>query len=682
MLNNRISILIFRAMDAVYEVEVTTGSMAHAGTFDNIFITLIGTEGESERNKLDTYGRDFNIGMKVTYKVTTRLSLGTLLLVRLEKDNFLFLPENDWFCSLVNIKTPEKHVISFPCYRWMTKREVIELREAKATKIYEEQYPQLKEHRQNELKLNKEVYRWTVFKAGLPQQAVFQDPLSVPSVVRFSFTKDIDSAFSRSTALREIKMKKLAKKADQWPAIKHMKRAFWPSKTTISKYVYLHWKDDDFLGYQLLNGPNPLMLHRCSELPLNFAVSDDMLLPFLESGTSLNVEMKQGNIFLCDYKRLADLPTQVINGKQQFVTAPLCLLYKNQEGKLLPIAIQLQQEASEHSPVFLPSDSELDWLTAKLYVRNADCLEHQAALHLRSLLAETFTLSLLRNLPTVHPIHKLLVPHIRYTLQMNSLVRHRLIGPDGVLSQCTSIGHEGMMALMRKALSDLTYSSLCLPEDISGRQLDSLPNFFYRDDGLRVWAFINDFVRSVVEFFYQNDSDVQKDTELQDWINDIFIHGFLEQSSSGIPQSFSTVEELIKFLTMMIFTVSAQHAALRAGQFDYGSWFPNTPGSLKSPPPACKGSSDKNTVLQALPDINTSANLASVFWLLSKPSADLVPLGQYPEDYFCQTAVQKMMRDFQAELAFFSEYVEDRNADLLVPYKYMTPENICNSVSV
>ncbi|XP_056302881.1 hydroperoxide isomerase ALOXE3 [Danio aesculapii] len=669
-------------MKAVYEVEVTTGSMAHAGTFDNIFITLIGTEGESERTKLDTYGRDFNIGMKVTYKVTTRLSLGTLLLVRLEKDNFLFLPENDWFCSLVNVETPEKDVISFPCYQWMTKREVIELREAKATKIYEEQYPQLKEHRQNELKLNKEVYQYTEFKAGLPKQAAFQDPLSVPSAVRFSFTKDIDSAFNCSSALGEIKMKKLAKKADQWPNIKYMKRAFRPSKTPISKYVYLHWKDDDFLGHQLLNGPNPLMLRRCSELPLNFAVSDDMVLPFLDSGTSLNVEMKKGNIFLCDYKRLADLQTQVINGKQQFVTAPLCLFYKNQEGKLLPIAIQLQQEASEHSPVFLPSDSELDWLTAKLYVRNADCLEHQAALHLRSLLAETFTLSLLRNLPAAHPIHKLLVPHIRYTLQMNSLVRDRLIGPDGVLSQCTSIGHEGMTALMRKALSDLTYSSLCLPEDISGRQLDSLPNFFYRDDGLRLWALINDFVLSVVEFFYQSDSDVQKDTELQDWINEIFIHGFLEQSSSGIPQSLSTVEELIKFITMMIFTVSAQHAALRAGQFDYGSWFPNTPGSLKSPPPACKGSSDKNTVLQALPDTNTSANLASVFWLLSKPSADLVQLGQYPEDYFCQTAVQKMMRNFQAELSFFSEYVEDRNTDLLVPYKYMSPQNICNSVSV
>ncbi len=50
-------------MEAIYDIEVTTGSMTHAGTFDNIFITLIGTQGVSERTKLDSYGRDFKTGM-------------------------------------------------------------------------------------------------------------------------------------------------------------------------------------------------------------------------------------------------------------------------------------------------------------------------------------------------------------------------------------------------------------------------------------------------------------------------------------------------------------------------------------------------------------------------------------------------------------------------------------------
>ncbi|XP_067279393.1 hydroperoxide isomerase ALOXE3 isoform X2 [Pseudorasbora parva] len=670
-------------MEALYEVEVTTGSMTHAGTFDNIFITLIGIHGESERTKLDSYGRDFKTGMKVKYKVTTRFTLGNLLLIRLEKDHFMFLPENDWFCSLVKVRTPEKDVIHFPCYRWMAEGERIELREAKATKIYDEKYLQLKEHRKNELKLNKQDYQWTEFKTGLPQCTCFQEPLSLPSVVRFSFTKDMDSAFNSSTALGEIKMKNLVKRPDQWAQMEDMKSAFWSSRTTISEYVQLHWMDDEFFGYQFLNGPNPMMLRRCSELPLNFAVNDDMVQPFLGSGASLTLEMKQGNIFLCDYKRLADLPTQVINGKQQYVTAPLCLLYKNQMGKLLPIAIQLQQQASEDNPVFLPSDCEYDWQLAKLYVRNADCLEHQASFYLRThLLAETFTVSLLRNLPAAHPIHKLLIPHTRYTLQINTLIRNRLLGPVGAVAQNTSIGDEGMTDLMKKVLSDLTYSSLCLLEDISDRGLESVPNFFYRDDGLQLWGHINGFVRSMVEFYYQSDGDVQRDTELQDWIKEIFIHGFLEQSCTGIPQCFSTVEEVIKFITMMIFTVSAQHSALRAGLFDYGSWFPNAPGSLKRLPPTSKGSLDKNTLLDTLPDMNTSIYLVSVFWLLSKPSSDLVSLGQYPEDYFFQTAPQKMIKDHQAELSFLSESIKDRNTGLQVPYTYMCPDMISNSVSI
>ncbi len=44
-----------------------------------------------------------------------------------------------------------------------------------------------------------------------------------------------------------------------------------------------------------------------------------------------------------------------------------------------------------------------------------------------------------------------------------------------------------------------------------------------------------------MEFYYPSDSDVQQDTELQDWIKEIFIHGFLEQSSTGESEDVALV---------------------------------------------------------------------------------------------------------------------------------------------
>ena len=42
-------------------------------------------------------------------------------------------------------------------------------------------------------------------------------------------------------------------------------------------YVQEHWQDDDFFAYQYLNAINPTMIQRCSTLPKNFPVKEDIL---------------------------------------------------------------------------------------------------------------------------------------------------------------------------------------------------------------------------------------------------------------------------------------------------------------------------------------------------------------------------------------------------------------------
>ncbi|MEQ2253692.1 hypothetical protein ILYODFUR_035000, partial [Ilyodon furcidens] len=228
----------------------------------------------------------------------------------------------------------------------------------------------------------------------------------------------------------------------------------------------------------------------------------------------------------------------------------------------------LKQTPAEDNPIFLPTDSESDWMLAKTFVRNADFNLHELRAHLlrTHLLAEVFTVALLRNLPIMHPLYKLLMPHTRYTLMINFLAQKFLISQDGVFTKFASSGGEGMFTILRRALSSITYRSLCLPDDISDRGLKDVPNFFYRDDGLELWNIIYSFVQGTLSYYYKNDEMVKEDNFLQAWIRDIYIHGYFCEENTGIPTVLNTVDELLKFVTMVIFTCSAQHSAVNTGQ--------------------------------------------------------------------------------------------------------------------
>lgn len=52
-------------------------------------------------------------------------------------------------------------------------------------------------------------------------------------------------------------------------------------------------------------------------------------------------------------------------------------------------------------------------------------------------------------------------------------------------------GGEGVIAILRRSLSSLTYSSLCLPEDIAARGMEDVSDYHYRDDGLKLWDVID-----------------------------------------------------------------------------------------------------------------------------------------------------------------------------------------------
>ncbi|KAL1023804.1 hypothetical protein UPYG_G00046440 [Umbra pygmaea] len=668
-----------------YTVTVHTYNSTNATTTNNVYIKLVGVNGESKRTWLAPLKGGFLRGTTSSpFTVSCPSSLGKLVLIELDKQPLPLLPEDAWFPSEIVVSTPEGDTCNFPVYRWILDKEVHLFREGTAKRLCDEINHLARYSRENEMKMRTQQYCWDTYKEGFPGSMKADSPLDLPCEVRFSFTKNTQFLFTAASGLSELKLKGYADSRKNWKSVEEISNIFSCKQSALSDYVHKHWKEDYFFGYQYLNGFNPMLIRRCSVLPANFPVTEEMVQASLCGSSSLSKELQSGNIFLLDYKKLDGLKANVINKKQQYMTAPLVLLYRTPDDKLMPIAIQLKQEPADDNPIFLPTDSEYDWLLAKIFVRSADFQEHQLNVHLlrTHLLAEVFAVALLRNLPMVHPLYKLLIPHTRYTLQINVLARQLLISNEGVFTEFAASGGEGMIEMLRRSVASLTYSSLCVPEDITARGLESVPNFYYRDDGLKLWSIIHNFIEGVLGFYYKSDPEVQQDQEVQNWIKDIFDKGFLAQDSTGIPQSFSTVSEFVKFVTMVVFIGSCQHSAVNSGQYDYGSWMPNTPITLQQPPPTTKGQSTKSTMLETLPDVGTTAQGMSTLWLLSKQSSDFVALGQYPEQHFYELQPCMMIEKFQAELKDFSKAVNARNAGLPVPYTYLDPAVVENSVAI
>uniref|UniRef100_A0A8C1G960 Arachidonate 12-lipoxygenase n=1 Tax=Cyprinus carpio TaxID=7962 RepID=A0A8C1G960_CYPCA len=439
------------------------------------------------------------------------------------------------------------------------------------------------------------------------------------------------------------------------------------------KYTMNHWKEDWFFGYQFLNGSNPRMITKCKELPSNFPVTGDMVQSSLIPTTTLKEELKEGNIFLVDYAIMDGIPANVIRDRIQHIASPLCLLYEHPEKGLIPIAIQLGQKPDKDTPIFLPSDPPLAWLLAKMWVRHSEFQVFQLLSHLlrTHLVVEVICVSTLRQLPAVHPIYKLLTPHLRYTLEINCRGRTQLLSMDGIFKKVVSTGGDGLLILAQREYKVLTYRSLQPKFDFLDRGVTKLKDYFYRDHSMMLWNVIQNFVSGIVSLYYKSDSEVEQDSELQAWIHDVAVEGFLK-----------TKEELITLLSVAIFTSTAQHAATNNGQFDWCAWVPNTPCTMRHPPPTDKDAVTMGMIMDTLPDISQSCVEMAITWHLGRAQPDAIPMGQYVEQYFTEPAALRVIDKFRKELKELEEQIIAQNEGLELQYLYLCPSRMENSITI
>ncbi|XP_040195266.1 hydroperoxide isomerase ALOXE3-like [Rana temporaria] len=647
----------------MYRLKVATGTDLAAGTCNNVSIVLVGVRGESEVHQLPHQWNNFISGAVTEFNIAVNKDLGELLLVKLSLELYLNFHMDPWYCNYVTVTCPKGQLYQFPLYQWILKS--VEIPEGKGVVITKNTHPVLQQQRKLELEINRETHKWKVYAEGAPHciDLANDDPHNLPPNDQYSFQKHASFVSATNSTGLEIMLNGYSQNTDSWNILEDIHLVSSLRRSQYSDIVSKIWKEDSFFGNQYLNGLNPTLIKKCVKIPGNFPVTDQMVAPSLGAHTNLQKELQNGHIFLADYVVLQGVPTNTINKKPQYIATPMCLLWKNLQDQLVPIAIQLSQTPGKNVPIFLPSDSEFDWVLAKIWVRSADFQVHEAGTHLLNthLLAEVFSIATTRQLPMGHPLYKLIIPHLRYTLEINAFARTRLIGPGGVFDQALVTGRGGIPVILKKAMDQVTYSSLCLPDDIKGRGMEHIPNYLYRDDGMKIWAAMESFVSGIINYYYTSDEMVKEDPELQAWVAEIFKEGFLQNKRSEVPYSLGTRASLIKYLTMVIFRCSAQHAAVNSGQFDFYSWMPNGPTTMKSPPPSTKGVTTMETILKALPDVNSTAAGISTVWVLSIEPMDRRHLGEYPDERFTEKTPQLIIKKFQQQLSVISKCIQERN---------------------
>ena len=258
---------------------------------------------------------------------------------------------------------------------------------------------------------------------------------------------------------------------------------------------------------------------------------------------------------------------------------------------------------------------------------------HQLATHYMSChsVMEVYSVATWRNLPDPHPIYKLLSPHLRYTISINVRARLSLINKGGVADIIFGIGEQGKIELFGRGYDAYSVHWSNIKRSVKQRGVDDtelLPGYYYRDDGLKVWDAIEQYVRGIVDTFYPSDDNVKEDAEIQNWAADIHTNGFptFREASlgHGFPIGITSKEELIEYCTLIIFTGSAQHASVNNGQFFILGFPPNAPCAMLCPPPTEKGKATYKTLIDTLPDKATAVIQSAVSLALSSYSKEEV----------------------------------------------------------
>lgn len=502
------------------------------------------------------------------------------------------------------------------------------------------------------------------------------------------------------------------------------------------------WLRDNEFARQALAGVNPVNIELLTEFPIVSKLDPAIYGPpesiitkdLLESqllGMSIEEAIENKRLFILDYHDML-LPfienMNLLPGRKAYATRSI--FFYTRTGFLRPIVIELSLPPTSSSLVNKrvythghDATTHWIWKLSKAHVCSNDAGIHQLVNHFLRTHAcmEPYIIATHRQLSSMHPIYKLLHPHMRYTLEINALARQSLINGGGVIEACFSPGKYSMEISSAAYKSMWRFDMEALPADLIRRGMavedSSMPggvklvieDYPYASDGLLIWSAIKELVESYVSHFYSDPNSITTDIELQAWWSEIKNKGHYDKRNEPWWPKLDTKEDLSGILTTMIWIASGQHAAINFGQYPFGGYVPNRPTLMRKLIPRQEDPdyekfiiSPQNTFLSSLPTQLQATKVMAVQDTLSTHSPDEEYLGNLHHiQGHCVNdhEVLKMFSKFTAKLDEIEETINKRNKDIrfrnrngagIPPYELFLPSSgpgvtgrgIPNSISI
>ncbi|WP_417609819.1 lipoxygenase family protein [Parasphingorhabdus sp.] len=454
--------------------------------------------------------------------------------------------------------------------------------------------------------------------------------------------------------------------------------------------AYTFQSDDQFARLRVA-GPNPMLIEGIDQIPDNFPVTPAHYSAVM-GGDTLSKALADGRVYLCDYKDLEVLVPGVWNGHAKYVYRPMALFAVPPGGSSIqPVAIQCGQDPDQY-PVMTPSPSSSEqwgWEMAKFVVQVADCNYHELFAHLAGthLVSEAIAVATRRNLAKVHPLWSLLVPHFEGTLFINNLAVETLINKGGPIDDFFGGTIESSQRAAVQARLAFDFYKKMTPVDFSERHVadtEKLPDYPYRDDALLVWSAIHDWAEQYVHIYYADDAAVTGDTELAQWAASIASEGHIV----GF-KPITSRAQLVDVCTMIIFTASAQHAAVNFPQRTIVTFAPAVTGAGWTAAPTEQQGHSKSEWLDYMPPMSLALLQLSSLELLG--SVYYRPLGDYRTNRFpykswfqdpAITGDEGPLARFQAGLRAVESRIIARNQRRMHPYVFLQPSQIPTSTNI